>query len=78
MPDLESLAWLRVRGEKIFHRGGGRHSAGIGRGAAPGRGRALGSRARESRDRVKAGIFVPYLRSLAGSDVGRPRCWAIE
>src|ERR1041384_504132 len=30
MPDLEHLVpWLRVRGEKLFHRGGGRHSAGI-------------------------------------------------
>ena len=30
MPDLEYLVpRLRVRGEKIFHRGGGRHSAGI-------------------------------------------------
>lgn len=30
MPDLEHLVpWLRVRGEKIFHRGGGRHGAGI-------------------------------------------------
>jgi len=30
MPDLEHLVpWLRVRGEKLFHRGGGRHGAGI-------------------------------------------------
>jgi hypothetical protein len=30
MPDLEHLApWLRVGGEKLFHRGGGRHGAGI-------------------------------------------------
>ena len=30
MPDLEHLVpWLRVRGEKIFHRGGGRHGVGI-------------------------------------------------
>jgi hypothetical protein len=29
-PDLEHLApWLRVRGEKVFHRGGGRHGAGL-------------------------------------------------
>ena len=30
MPDLEHIVpWLRPRGEKIFHRGGGRHGAGI-------------------------------------------------
>jgi hypothetical protein len=30
MPDLEHVApWLRPRGEKLFHRGGGRHGAGI-------------------------------------------------
>jgi hypothetical protein len=30
MPDLEHLApWLRVRGEKLFHRGGGRHGSGV-------------------------------------------------
>jgi hypothetical protein len=30
MPDLEHLVpWLRPRGEKIFHRGGGRHGVGI-------------------------------------------------
>jgi hypothetical protein len=30
MPDLEHIApWLRLRGEKIFHRGGGRHGSGI-------------------------------------------------
>jgi hypothetical protein len=30
MPDLEHIApWLRPRGEKLFHRGGGRHGAGI-------------------------------------------------
>jgi hypothetical protein len=30
MPDLEHiLPWLRVRGEKVFHRGGGRHGVGI-------------------------------------------------
>jgi hypothetical protein len=30
MPDLEHLVpWLRVRGEKIFHRGRGRHGVGI-------------------------------------------------
>jgi hypothetical protein len=30
MPDLEHvLPWLRVRGEKVFHRGGGRHGTGI-------------------------------------------------
>lgn len=30
MPDLEHLApWLRPRGEKVFHRGGGRHGAGM-------------------------------------------------
>jgi hypothetical protein len=30
MPDLEHiLPWIRPRGEKIFHRGGGRHGAGI-------------------------------------------------
>ena len=30
MPDLEHLvAWLRPRGQKLFHRGGGRHGAGI-------------------------------------------------
>jgi hypothetical protein len=29
-PDVEHLVpWLRVRGEKLFHRGGGRHGAGI-------------------------------------------------
>ena len=30
MPDLEHLVpWLRVRGEKIFHRGRGRHGVGM-------------------------------------------------
>jgi hypothetical protein len=30
MPDLEHVAtWLRPRGEKLFHRGGGPHGAGI-------------------------------------------------
>ena len=30
MPDLEHVVpWLRLRGEKVFHRGGGRHGAGI-------------------------------------------------
>jgi hypothetical protein len=30
LPDLEHIApWLRPRGEKLFHRGGGRHGAGI-------------------------------------------------
>lgn len=30
MPDLEHLVrWLRPRGEKIFHRGGGRHGVGM-------------------------------------------------
>jgi hypothetical protein len=30
MPDLEHIApWLRLRGRKLFHRGGGRHGAGI-------------------------------------------------
>jgi hypothetical protein len=30
MPDLEHLVpWLRPRGEKLFHRGGGRHGAGL-------------------------------------------------
>jgi hypothetical protein len=30
MPDLEHvMPWLRPRGEKVFHRGGGRHGAGI-------------------------------------------------
>jgi hypothetical protein len=30
MPDLEHLVpWLRVHGEKIFHRGGGRHGVGV-------------------------------------------------
>lgn len=30
MPDLEHvLPWLRPRGEKVFHRGGGRHGFGI-------------------------------------------------
>jgi len=30
MPDLEHLLpWLRVHGEKIFHRGGGRHGVGV-------------------------------------------------
>jgi hypothetical protein len=30
MPDLEHLLpWLRPRGEKIFHRGGGRHGVGM-------------------------------------------------
>ena len=30
MPDLEHLVpWLRPRGEKVFHRGGGRHGAGL-------------------------------------------------
>ena len=29
-PDLEHLLpWLRVRGQKVFHRGGGRHGVGI-------------------------------------------------
>ena len=30
MPDLEHVVpWLRVGGEKLFHRGGGRHGVGI-------------------------------------------------
>ena len=30
MPDLEHIVpWLRPHGEKLFHRGGGRHGAGI-------------------------------------------------
>ena len=30
MPDLEHLVpWLRPRGQKIFHRGGGRHGVGM-------------------------------------------------
>jgi hypothetical protein len=30
MPDLEHVVpWLRLRGDKLFHRGGGRHGAGI-------------------------------------------------
>jgi hypothetical protein len=30
MPDLEHLVpWLRPRGEKLFHRGGGRHGTGL-------------------------------------------------
>lgn len=30
MPDLEHIIpWLRPGGEKVFHRGGGRHGAGI-------------------------------------------------
>jgi hypothetical protein len=30
MPDLEHIVpWLRVRGEKVFHRGGARHGVGI-------------------------------------------------
>jgi hypothetical protein len=30
MPDLEHLVpWPRLRGEKLFHRGGGRHGVGI-------------------------------------------------
>jgi hypothetical protein len=30
MPDLEHLVpWLRVGGEKVFHRGGGRHGVGM-------------------------------------------------
>lgn len=30
MPDLEHIVpWLRVGGQKIFHRGGGRHGVGI-------------------------------------------------
>jgi hypothetical protein len=30
MPDLEHLLpWMRLRGEKVFHRGGGRHGVGI-------------------------------------------------
>jgi hypothetical protein len=30
MPDLEHVApWLRPRGKKLFHRGGGRHGAGV-------------------------------------------------
>ena len=30
MPDLEHVVpWLRPRGEKIFHRGGGRHGVGM-------------------------------------------------
>jgi len=30
MPDLEHLLpWLRLRGEKVFHRGGRRHGVGI-------------------------------------------------
>jgi hypothetical protein len=29
-PDLEHVVpWLRPRGEKVFHRGGGRHGAGV-------------------------------------------------
>jgi hypothetical protein len=29
-PDLEHVApWLRLHGEKLFHRGGGRHGAGV-------------------------------------------------
>jgi hypothetical protein len=29
-PDLEHVVpWLRLRGEKVFHRGGGRHGAGV-------------------------------------------------
>jgi hypothetical protein len=30
MPDLEHVVpWLRLRGEKVFHRGRGRHGAGV-------------------------------------------------
>lgn len=30
MPDLEHVwPWMRPRGEKVFHRGGGRHGAGV-------------------------------------------------
>jgi len=30
LPDLEHVVpWVRPRGEKLFHRGGGRHGAGI-------------------------------------------------
>ena len=30
LPDLEHVVpWLRPRGEKIFHRGGGRHGSGV-------------------------------------------------
>jgi hypothetical protein len=30
MPDLEHLVpWLRLHGEKVFHRGGGRHGVGM-------------------------------------------------
>jgi hypothetical protein len=30
MPDLEHVVpWLRLNGEKLFHRGGGRHGVGI-------------------------------------------------
>ena len=30
VPDLEHLvSWLRVRGQKVFHRGGGRHGVGM-------------------------------------------------
>ena len=30
MPDLEHVVpWLRLRGDKLFHRGGGRHGAGV-------------------------------------------------
>ena len=30
LPDLEHVVpWVRPRGEKVFHRGGGRHGAGI-------------------------------------------------
>jgi hypothetical protein len=30
VPDLEHIVpWLRLRGEKVFHRGGGRHGVGI-------------------------------------------------
>jgi hypothetical protein len=34
MPDLEHVVpWLRPRGEMLFHRGGGRHGAGVSAGA---------------------------------------------
>jgi hypothetical protein len=34
LPDLEHLVpWLRPRGEMLFHRGGGRHGAGLSAGA---------------------------------------------
>jgi hypothetical protein len=34
MPDLEHVVpWLRRRGKKVFHRGGGRHGVGVSAGA---------------------------------------------